>query len=113
MAKRRAAQDDLLSAKQIPSQSSSADASRISVSSLALAGQAKYDSLQFDVGCTVSKGAHVIVGCKVCWLQAAVLACARDVDDQATPTKLRHWITFLSRYFPESVSTVAVGVRYS
>ena len=67
MAKRRAAQDDLLSAKRIPPQSSSADASRISVSSLALAGQAKYDFLQFDVGCTVTKGAHVIiVGCKVC-----------------------------------------------
>ena len=62
MAKRRAAQDDLLSAKRIPSQSPSADASRISFSSLALAGQAKYDSLQFDVGCTVTKGAHVIVG---------------------------------------------------
>ena len=56
---KRAAQDDLLSAKRIPPQSSSADASRISVSSLALAGQAKYDSLQFDVGCTVTKGAHV------------------------------------------------------
>ena len=67
MAKRSAAQDDLLSAKRMPPQSSSADASLISVSSLAVAGQAKYDSrLQFDVGRTVTKGAHVIVGCKVC-----------------------------------------------
>ena len=38
---------------------------------------------------------------------------ARDVNDSRLGRRLRHRITFLSRYFPESVCTVVIGVRYS
>ena len=68
MAKRAAAQDEALSpAKRVPTLQSSIVEPDISVGSLALAGQAKYDtSLNFDVGYTATKGSHLIVGCKVC-----------------------------------------------
>ena len=75
------------------------NASRISVSSLALAGQAKYDSMQFDVGCTVTKGAHVIVGCKVChWHPPAQLQCCQCMHEPARVTwtirlRLRNCVT--------------------
>lgn len=67
MARRTAAQDELvLAAKQAPSQLSDAE-SNISVNSLTLAGQAKFkDSLHFNVEYKASKGSHLIVYCKVC-----------------------------------------------